>query len=154
MSQRPLLAALISLLSVSLPLSCSTGAVAVQECREIENLRCEVSEACGTVDDVAACQRFYDGHCLHGIEGPKKPSADELDRCLDAIDGAGRCAKDDPETKVDDCKRISDPSRVSGARAFADVCDFIGRPWALEDCGFLNPKEKDDGGEGGVGGGK
>ena len=41
---------------------CGTDAIAVDECRDIENARCEAGKFCGFVDDVEQCKRFY--RCL------------------------------------------------------------------------------------------
>ena len=60
-------------LGLMLGLGCSTEAVAIKECREIEELRCEASVSCGIVaeDEVEGCKRFYKEQCLHGIAGDK-----------------------------------------------------------------------------------
>ncbi len=57
---------------------CSTDAVAIQQCREIESVRCEGSASCGIIDtdDIESCKRFYQDQCLHGIAGDKEPSAE------------------------------------------------------------------------------
>lgn len=128
---------------------CNSGAVATQECREIEYARCDASVACGTIDDAAACRRFYSTHCLHGIAGPEKPTADEQARCVGAIETAGKCAEKDDSTPLAECKGLR-TQLVAGADRMKDVCDVVGRPWDLLACDYLN-REPDDGsgGEGG-----
>lgn len=127
---------------------CATGAVAVTECREIEHLRCEISVACGTVDDVAACKRFYTDQCLHGIEGDKAPTAQAHKRCVESIRAAGACAEDDDATAPSDCDGVN-ATLVEGADAMENVCDLIGRPWELEVCAYITERSDGAGGEGG-----
>lgn len=128
---------------------CATGAVAVTECREIEHLRCEISVACGTVEDVEACRRFYTDQCLHGIEGDTAPTAQAHKRCVDTIRAAGRCAEDEETTAPAACEGVN-ARLVDGAEPMDNVCDLIGRPWELSVCAYLTER-KDDGG-GGEGG--
>ncbi len=129
---------------------CSTGAVAVTECREIEHLRCEISVACGTIEDVNACKRFYTDQCLHGIEGDKAPTAQAHKRCLETIEAAGNCAKDDESMAPEDCSGVSE-RLTEGADGMDDVCELIGRPWDLTVCAYIT--ERADEGSGGEGGG-
>src|SRR5690606_27266048 len=83
---------------------CGTDAVGVDECRTLELARCEEALACGFVDDVEACQRYYRSHCLHGLAVNARPSQDERDRCVEAIRKAGACARSDgPDTPLASC---------------------------------------------------
>ncbi|HSC89225.1 MAG TPA: hypothetical protein VLC09_18210 [Polyangiaceae bacterium] len=134
-------------------LGCTTGAIAVNECREIEYLRCEASVACGlgdieNEDDVTACKSFYRDQCLHGIAGPKVPTAKDQKDCVATIQAAADCAKDDPEKLTTDCAGVDATTSLDaeGGRVVS-VCDVVGRPWDLEICDYLLPK-----GEGGSSG--
>lgn len=80
--------------------ACSTGAVAVEECRDIQYARCEAALLCGfadvsSFDDVDECKRFYRDQCLHGIQNPQAPSEQEHSVCMDLIGSALSCARDD-----------------------------------------------------------
>ena len=148
-------AALVGLVLIA---GCNTGAIAIKQCREIENARCEASAACGVIDDVAACQRFYRDQCLHGIAGPKEPTADTEKRCVDMIEGAGECAQSDPNLSSVPC--FSTPESGAGGMggtsssgpslpdSSPDVCSVIANPWDFPPCAFLNPAPG-AGGEGG-----
>lgn len=142
---------------LALGFGCNTGAVAVKQCRAIELLRCEVSEACGTIDDVEECKRTYEDQCLHGIAGPKEPTADEQERCLDFIQKAGDCAEDDPAMPDVICfaKEIEarggaggEPPEIVVDDDAPDVCEVIAKPWDYGPCDFLNPVEGAGGEEG------
>ncbi len=77
--------------------ACGTEPVGVEACRKIERVRCESAQACG-IDlghpvhegfaperNVAACIRYYDDQCLHGLSAPKEPRAQDVDACVNAI---------------------------------------------------------------------
>ena len=79
--------------------ACGTDPVGVDACRRIETVRCESAPACGidlsrpvhnTGSDeaksaVAACIRYYDDACLHGIEPSEDPGSVKTQACVDAI---------------------------------------------------------------------
>ncbi len=139
------------------PLACGTGVVGIDQCREIEETRCEASAACGTVDDVDACKRFYRDHCMHGIEGTK-PSDDQQSDCVAAIKAAGVCAvdgKNGPETAPASCPGGA-PTTLYAGKPLATTCDIVKRPWDTEACSFLSasdePEETGEGGAAGSGG--
>lgn len=126
--------------SISL-LGCNTGAVAIQECRDIEYVRCEAAPACGvgevkTEEDVAACRRFYKEQCLHGIAGPKPPPAQAHKACLAAINAAAVCARQDKTTAPAACADLP-LEQVEETKVYQDVCDVVGRPWDLAVCDYL-----------------
>ncbi len=99
--KEPLIAVVsLFVLSMILTSACSTGAVAVDECREIQYERCESALLCGFADvssfaDVDECKRFYRDQCLHGIQNTKAPTKQEHSVCLDLIDSALTCARSD-----------------------------------------------------------
>ena len=134
-----------TLLGLALPLApsaCTTGAVAIAQCREIEFARCEASVACDVIDDVDECKRFYRDQCLHGIAGDTVPTTAEQDACVSAIEDAGACAEDDPDGLVSACG----PGRAGGGGAGGQgpegpersVCEFLAAPWDYQVCDFLN----------------
>lgn len=79
--------------------ACGTDPVGVETCKRIETVRCESAPACGLDlgrpvhrgDDpksaVAACIRYYEDACLHGLEIANDPgsSSTEANKCVDAI---------------------------------------------------------------------
>jgi hypothetical protein len=80
--------------------ACGTDAVGVDTCRRIESERCMRAPGCGfslqppyhtSGTDVAACVRFYDEACLHGLAGVGDPGRVEADQCVAAI-GDGGCS--------------------------------------------------------------
>lgn len=116
-------------------LGCSTKAVGINECRDVEKARCEASVPCGIVDEdeVEACQRFYDDHCLHGMTGKEEPSADEHRACLELIEDAGNMARD---------------SLGMGGTGEADetACRIVAAPWKEPECAYLSKDESSMGG--------
>jgi hypothetical protein len=78
------------------PTACGTDAVGVDPCRQIEEARCRQAPTCGVQleppnsndgNDVAACIRFYDDACLHGLEVPAPGNA-IVNGCVQAIQAA------------------------------------------------------------------
>lgn len=138
----------LSLLALSGPLGCNTGAVAVAECREIERARCEALEPCGAIDDVEACRRFVRDSCLHGIAGPKPPTASEQRACVTMITASGSCAEDSPTTTPEDCNGLAeiDLSPIAGAKRAMTVCELAEKPWNYVTCDYVNEAEESMGG--------
>lgn len=135
----PFLALFFGLLSLVFYPGCDTGAIGVNECREIETVRCEASLSCGTISDVESCVRFYETHCLHGLAGPRLPSRENQKKCVEAIEAAGKCAKKDNQLPPEECQKIPDP--LLAQDPFLDVCEVIARPWDLPVCSFMIPPE-------------
>jgi hypothetical protein len=104
---------------------CGTDAKDVDECRDIEQARCEAAKPCGLVDDVDACKRFYRDHCLHGMV-VESPGQAQVDACVEAIQEAGEAME----------------------------CDTVLYPERTAQCSFLAPSDPpdDDDNEGGGGG--
>ena len=73
---------------------CGTDAKDVDECRDIEQARCEAAKPCGLVDDVDACKRFYRDHCLHGMV-VESPGRAQIDACVATIREAGEAMECD-----------------------------------------------------------
>ncbi len=114
---------------------CTTKAVGIEQCKEIEYLRCEASVSCGVIDadDVEECKRVYHDQCLHGIAGPKEPTADQQKLCVNRIKEAKEIAE----------STLNDDSQVSEHEA---ACRVISEPWKQTACDFLNEEEENTGG--------
>jgi hypothetical protein len=128
---------------------CGTNAVGVDECRDIENARCEASEPCGLVDDVPACKRYYRDHCLHGL-ATAPPAGASVDSCVQVIKAAGACAESDPEARLEDCE----PGVPEAQSGLSTACDVVLHPELAAECSFLTdvPPEPEPEGEGGQSG--
>jgi len=122
---------------------CGTDAQGVNECRQIEQTRCEAAKSCGLVSDIPGCQRFYRDQCLHGLPVPP-PSSLELQACVATIRAAGQCGAGDQKTLLRDC----DPPVTEGARGVLTACGLVQAPEKSVECSFLTP-----GADAGVGGG-
>lgn len=89
-------AAIVGVVSAG-SVACSTSPVGVNACKRIEQVRCESAQACGITlespvhqgdtpeQNVAACVRYYDDACLHGIAAPTEPATQDVDACVNAI---------------------------------------------------------------------
>jgi hypothetical protein len=129
---------------------CGTKAIGVDDCRAIEEARCRAAEPCGLVDDVAACERFYRDHCLHGLM--TEPSGGEsVDACVKAIEAAGRCATGNPESLLSECGDEPVPAPGPG---LSSACDVVQFPERSAECSFLTnePPETGTGGQPATGG--
>jgi hypothetical protein len=122
---------------------CGTDAKAVTECREIEQARCEAGEACGLVEDVDECKRFYRDHCLHGMV-VESPGQAEVDRCVSTIKNAGDCARSNVDITLAEC-----PGVTAAASAML-ACDVVLYPENTLECDFLSPAPAAMGGSAGT----
>ncbi len=112
------LVATLALLAVAVVVAggCSSGAIDVAGCKQIEEARCRQAPACQipieppyftTDGDVDACIRYYDVACLHGLVSGA-PASSALDACVAAIQN-DTLAKDDcaivkePQSDTADC---------------------------------------------------
>lgn len=145
---------------VSLPLSlgslvggCTTDAVAIEDCREIESARCEASVPCGVITsaEVKECQRVYREQCLHGIAGPKAPTADQQKQCVNLIVEAGQRATELAEelASAPEGETDGDAGETSPAQSEYGVsCRIISEPWRREECNYLNEETGAGGADG------
>lgn len=127
----------VRLLAVALLcFSCGTDAKGIETCRSIESARCEAAQACGLVDDVAACQRYARDHCLHGLVGDEA-SPNQVNACVGAIETLGRCA--------DRNGKRSAPVECRDDWTMTDVtvCELVLEPELAPRCGFLIPAESE-----------
>ena len=130
---------------------CTTDAVGIDACRDIETARCEAAQYCGRIEDVEACQRFYRDHCLHGLaEGVEVPADDSVGDCVATIQKAGECAKNDPFATLESC----DPPVTTNSNGATRACHIVLFPeWSAE-CSFLGKRgDLPPLGDGGPGGG-
>ncbi len=123
---------------------CETDAQGIDDCRDIEQTRCEAAKNCGLVSDVPACQRFYRDQCLHGLP-VTPPGSVQLKKCVDTIRAAGVCATQSGEgdTRLSQCE----PSVTEGARGVLTACGLVKEPEKAVECSFLSSD-----GDAGVGG--
>src|SRR5262245_50800694 len=82
---------------------CGTDPVGVDDCRSIEQARCEAAKPCGLITDVSACQRFYRDECLHGLAVSSSPGSTEVEKCAAAVRAAGRCEAAHPREPLSAC---------------------------------------------------
>ncbi len=114
--------ALVSAAGAAAAVACSNDAVGVQACRQIETARCEAAPACPGAfpsfttqpvpdgDPVAACVRYYNDACLHGIVTTVAPSNVAVSQCVTAINAAGK--------------------QAASERDASAACAFLGSPWS------------------------
>jgi hypothetical protein len=118
------LAVAVSVTATALVLACGTDPVGVDSCRKIEHARCENAPACG-IDlstpahrgdtpelAVAACNRFYDDACLHGLVTSSDPGSVAVQACVDAINTADCAVVKNPEIHPA-CAFLNPPAQVA-----------------------------------------
>ncbi|MFO0677665.1 MAG: hypothetical protein U0169_14110 [Polyangiaceae bacterium] len=130
MSTRPTFRSAVAALALAgglvVGVACGTEAQGVEACRRIEKARCRQAPACGIDlsipvhsdgkgEDVAACERYYDTACLHGLVSQEDPGNVATEACVDAI-GRGDCS-------------------VVRAPETATECAFLSKPPPAEDAG-------------------
>ena len=139
-----LLSALCSFGVVS-AVSCGSDAVGIEDCRKIEEARCEAAAHCEGdihVKDVDACKRYYRDHCLHGLAVDDDPGAPAPKGCLKAIKTAGHCAANDPNMTFADCAAIPGDGLHEQTRPeLVHACDVIQFPEFTFECEFLRAPE-------------
>lgn len=123
------------LLVLLLGSACSTEAVGISECRDVEYARCEASVACGVIasDEVNDCKRFYRDHCLHGMKGDEVPTADEHRECLELIEEAGKAAQ-------------ASLGMGGASEPNEKACKVIAAPWKKDECAYLIAESSSMGG--------
>lgn len=139
-----LAAALCAFTLVSAP-GCGTDARGIDDCRNIEEARCEAAKNCGLgITDVDACRRFYRDQCLHGLP-VDSPGAPAVAACVSLIRSAGTCATS-PDTLLSDCSPpISEPKLTK-------ACEIVASPELTTQCAFLVPPPSGTGGSAGSSG--
>lgn len=153
-------APLVLLLAALLP-GCPGDGTAVEQCREIQSLRCDLSPVCtgdSSEDAVESCKIFYRDQCLHGVENVEAaPSGTEQEACLGALRAVAACVS--AGTSPADCNVdliAGDPpalcevlvgSRVAALSACAFAALPIEKPAASDGGGGASPTA----GGGGIG---
>jgi hypothetical protein len=122
---------LISAVATAAAAGCSTDAVGVEDCRDIEYARCEAASACGDVQDLDGCKRFYRDHCLHGLALEDEPGGTAVQSCVRSLKAVAACA---PETALTEC-----PGVTLSPSALLLACDVVRAPEDIEECRFLVP---------------
>ena len=143
---RFLIASALALGSIAIGPSCGPDPVGVDDCRAIENARCEAAVACKIVEDAESCQRFYRDHCLHGFAASETPGGSEVSECIEAIRQAGKCAGDDDEQSISECLEDSDLIVPLPGADLKTVCDVIRKPEQTRQCEFLNVEDPEGAG--------
>jgi hypothetical protein len=145
--QRLLVATAVGVLPVGVVVSsCGTDAVAIQQCRDIENARCNAAPVCHPGFDSAQCQRWYRDECLLGIENVDGGSG-MSQPCVDAINLAAACAAGD--ASASDCMNLIPDATCPEVQDAATACNVIlNCPEVLSACSFVAPKPSaGDGGD-------
>jgi hypothetical protein len=135
-------------------MSCGTGAVGVDDCRKIEEARCEAATHCEgdlRVGDAEACKRYYRDHCLHGLAVGQSPGDPTVNRCVSAIEAAGNCAASDSDMSAAECAADSPALAEPADDRIQTACDVVRLPELIPECGFLSedPVEQPDPGSNG-----
>ena len=127
------LAGLIGLV-LSAAYGCGTDAVGIEDCRQIEQARCDAGAACGVVKDVDACKRFYRDHCLHGLAIADSPGPTRVKACVTALAAAAQCEREfGPQAPTASC------GAEIGLTGLTSACEVVSRPEETEPCRFLVP---------------
>jgi hypothetical protein len=131
-SSRAAVVVVLSLAALAIGSACGTEPVGVESCQKIERVRCESAQACGInlgrpahqgeteKDAVAACIRYYDDQCLHGLAAPKDPGPQIVDACVKAIITGDCDIVKEPE-KNDACKFLVPPTAPLPSDAAAEA---------------------------------
>jgi hypothetical protein len=113
--------------------ACSTAPVGVDACKRIEQTRCESAQACGISlaspvhngdspeENVAACTRYYNDACLHGIAAPTEPATQAVDACVSAIINGSCDVVRTPESSPACAFLIPPTTAVADAASDADA---------------------------------
>lgn len=150
--------AVVGLAAAGLVPACTTGAVGVDACRQIESARCDAVPACegddpsfgiSTEVQIRNCKVYYNDFCLVGLENAKnEPIQDDVDDCSAAIGVVAACQRDNIDILVE-CLRIAEEpeERVAFVLAeFADIspCEALRFPERLSDCAFIAKPDDDE----------
>lgn len=112
--------------------ACGTDPIGVEACRKIEKVRCESAPACNikldrpvhigesAANDVAACIRYYDDQCLHGLTIKEEPAPADVDACVNAIIGGSCAIVEAPQTDPA-CAFLIPPERATAVDAAAEA---------------------------------
>jgi len=118
--------------------ACDTHAVGIDECRSIEEARCEAARGCddGLDSDSkqADCERFSRDNCLHGLPLKDTPRASDVDSCVAAIRAAGACAATHGvDTSAEGCPGL----KGTFTKPKLTACLVVESPEYSSECAFL-----------------
>lgn len=145
----------VGLLAAFVAGACSSGAIGIDACREIEGARCAALTACGKTEEEAAyCADFYRDQCLHGITSGVEPSEVATTACVDAVRAVETCARAGAATMTEcsavkviegvDASAISPCTILTSAAEKLDACSFVS-PTTTEDAGTTPTSDGDAG---------
>jgi hypothetical protein len=112
--------------AIASAVACGSEPVGVEACQKIERVRCESAPGCGInldrplhsgkadKDNVAACIRYYDDQCLHGLVVTKEPGPQAVDACVNAIIN-GDCSVVKAPENHPDCSFLNPPKPAPAA---------------------------------------
>jgi len=125
----------MSVLAFVVSPGCGTSAKGIQDCRDIEQARCDAAAACGIVSSAAECRLYYRDHCLHGLPvTPPQPA--EIDDCVATITSLGTCVQSNGrDATLDSC------NLASAADNAALACEVVQYPERAYACSFLTGTE-------------
>ncbi|MBX3226941.1 MAG: hypothetical protein KIT84_40835 [Labilithrix sp.] len=119
--------------------ACGTDPVGVESCQKIEKVRCESAPACNiplrrpvhngdsAEADVAACIRYYDDQCLHGLALARDPGPQIVDACVNAIIN-GDCGIVAEPQRYPECAFLAPSDADAAADAEPDTLPTFGDP--------------------------
>src|ERR1041385_6281346 len=127
---------LVSLFGVAVgAAACGTSAVGVEDCRSIEQARCQAARGCNfgidSSSDEDVCQRFARDNCLHGVV-VQAPTTGAVTDCVSSINAVGVCATKNKSELGSACTTMR-----AGTKSTATVCDLIQNPEQISACNFL-----------------
>ena len=127
--------ALVATSALATALACGTDPVGVESCRKIESARCENAPSCG-IDlskpvhrgdtpalSVAACKRYYEDECLHGLSAPVDPGSVAVQACVDALNSTTDCDIIKAPEKTPACAFLVPPAAPVAAPVDAATVD-------------------------------
>ncbi len=128
--------------------SCSTNAVGVTACRDIEYERCAVAPICMAGFDTGQCQRFYRDECLVGIQDLEAGADPDTlaGPCVSAIQMVAACV-DGGDASAEACQKLIPDASCPELGTPATACNIIlNCPEVLSACAFVAAPPPGDGG--------
>lgn len=115
--------------------ACSTKAVGVEECRQVEYARCEAAPNCPgqfDVTDVEQCKLYYRDHCLHGLPVSSAPTGSAVKQCIDTIRDLAKCAakQEGAAALLTDCSLSDETTNPKITKA----CKLLAAPESITAC--------------------
>jgi len=145
--------AYVGLATVTAYPACATKTVGVEECRQVEDARCEAAPNCPDqfdVTDVEQCKLFYRDHCMHGLPVDTPPTGSVLKHCVDAIHDLSKCAatQDGSAALLVNCLGVETTNPK-----ITKVCKLLAAPESISVCNSFLAADSSSGGEASTTGG-